>query len=573
MAFSPGRHLHGAPVYWKGPGGALVYTWAEYDRLKSFRLDPQTTKLDPVPIATSAKPAPDGMPGAMMAISAHQGKEGTGILWANMPFVGDANQTVVPGVLRAFDAANIGVELWNSHDNLARDDSGKFGKFASPTVANGKVYLATFSGQVCTYGLLPNVILPTAPTSLTATATTKKQAVLSWSDNSTDETSFTIERKEGNVGFAPVGTAPANATSFTDDTALPFANYTYRVRAIAATAPSAYSNTATVVMNAGAAAPRARISGLGRAIAAGAAPASWTNDTDFGVTAVNAKGTHTFALEIIGNAPLHVTGAVALAGKDAASFSVTTPAPATVAPGAKVTFAITFAPTTPGAKTATVDITSDDPDQAHYGFALGGSGLGDLVGWWKLDETTGTAAADASGHGNGGTATAVTWTAGHTGGAGSFDGATSAVQIGDRSSLDPAAALTVAAWIKPAAWVGNGRVLQKGPYDDQYRLLAEGGVLKFDIADVGAVTAALPAVGAWSHVAGTYDGAMIRLYVNGAQVASKAASGVMPVTDGAVCIGAKTKNAPAGDHFNGVIDEVRIYGRGLSAGEVGAIAQ
>jgi outer membrane protein assembly factor BamB len=156
QSFSLGeQHLHGAPAYWKGPSGSFVYTWAEYDYLKAFAFDPSTSMLDPQPASKSQAPAPDGMPGGVLSISADGATEGTGILWATLPFEGDANQAVVPGVLRAFDAADVGRELWNSHGDPA-DDFGNLAKNAPPTIANGKVYVSTFSGAVCAYGLLPN---------------------------------------------------------------------------------------------------------------------------------------------------------------------------------------------------------------------------------------------------------------------------------------------------------------------------------------------------------------------------------------------------------------------------------
>jgi len=90
----------------------------------------------------------------MLSISANGSTGGSGILWASLPFRGDANQHVVPGILRAFDAADVQHELWNSKQNAARDDVGNFAKFCSPTVADGKVFLPTFSGQLAVYGLL-----------------------------------------------------------------------------------------------------------------------------------------------------------------------------------------------------------------------------------------------------------------------------------------------------------------------------------------------------------------------------------------------------------------------------------
>ena len=57
--------------------------------------------------------------------------------------------------MRALDAVDLSRELWNSEQNAERDDFGQFAKFNTPVVANGKVFLATFSKQLAIYGLLP----------------------------------------------------------------------------------------------------------------------------------------------------------------------------------------------------------------------------------------------------------------------------------------------------------------------------------------------------------------------------------------------------------------------------------
>src|SRR6185436_14889938 len=79
-------------------------------------------------------------------------------------------------------------------------------------------------------------------------------------------------------------------------------------------------------------------------------------------------------------------------------------------------------------------------------------------------------------------------------------------------------------------------------------------------------TAAL-ALNAWSHLATTYDGSTLRLYVNGTQVASQAASGSLTVSTGALKIGG---NAIWPEWFAGRIDEVRVYNRALTAAEIQA---
>jgi outer membrane protein assembly factor BamB len=73
-------------------------------------------------------------------------------LWASYASTGDAEHTVSPGILRAFDASDVTKELWNNNQT-AGDYAGNYAKFSSPTIANGHVYLPTFSGQVVVYGI------------------------------------------------------------------------------------------------------------------------------------------------------------------------------------------------------------------------------------------------------------------------------------------------------------------------------------------------------------------------------------------------------------------------------------
>jgi hypothetical protein len=74
------------------------------------------------------------------------------------------------------NAQNVSQELWNSEQVSARDSIGNFAKFVPPTVANGKVYMATFSNKLNVYGLFPS------PTLLISGA--QQGIVLSWSTNS-----------------------------------------------------------------------------------------------------------------------------------------------------------------------------------------------------------------------------------------------------------------------------------------------------------------------------------------------------------------------------------------------------
>ena len=74
-------------------------------------------------------------------------------------------------------------------------------------------------------------------------------------------------------------------------------------------------------------------------------------------------------------------------------------------------------------------------------------------------------------------------------------------------------------------------------------------------------------VNTWTHVALTYDGATLRLYINGTQVASRAATGAIQTTNSPLWIGG---NSPYGEYFQGLIDEARVYNRALTQAEIQA---
>jgi len=141
-------------VYWNSPTrGPLIYLWAENDFLKAFHFNGAT--IDSIPVAQGTVRS-NGSPGGVLAISANGSTAGSGILWSSIPISANADHGVVSGVLRAYDAANPGgPELWDSQQNPARDSIGNFAKFVQPTVANGRVYMATFSNSLLVYGELP----------------------------------------------------------------------------------------------------------------------------------------------------------------------------------------------------------------------------------------------------------------------------------------------------------------------------------------------------------------------------------------------------------------------------------
>jgi len=165
------HHIHNTVAAWQSPAGTNVYLSGENDYLRAFRFD--GAHLATPAFAVSTVLPPQGMPGGMLSVSASGSAAGTGIVWSTTPRVGDANNAVVPGMLRAFNAENLNL-LWES--TSPADDTLMFAKFSPPIVANGKVYAASFSNMLSVYGLRParpaNLALGKTATSTAASCAT-----------------------------------------------------------------------------------------------------------------------------------------------------------------------------------------------------------------------------------------------------------------------------------------------------------------------------------------------------------------------------------------------------------------
>ncbi|MEO6418981.1 MAG: hypothetical protein ABIP39_06215, partial [Polyangiaceae bacterium] len=171
-------NIHGTPIYWNGPDGPTLYVWGEQDYLKAYALEsgrvatsglcfctgkesfvPPGSPPNPscgVPKAKSPDPILGAMPGGILSLSANGNARGSGIVWAtHASGRADPTHATVPGVLEAYDASDVSKRLWDSTQNEARDSIGSFAKFTPPTVANGKVYLATSSRKLLVFGPLP----------------------------------------------------------------------------------------------------------------------------------------------------------------------------------------------------------------------------------------------------------------------------------------------------------------------------------------------------------------------------------------------------------------------------------
>ena len=148
-------HIHGTPVYWKSAGGEYVYVMPEEEHLQQYQVKEGKLILAHESEVTSPvdhHAASTTMPGGILTLTANGGVAGSGLIWATTPIAQDANQQVVSGVLRVFDANDVTRELWNSEQS-ANDSFGNLAKFNPPTVVNGRAYVPTFSGQFCVYGV------------------------------------------------------------------------------------------------------------------------------------------------------------------------------------------------------------------------------------------------------------------------------------------------------------------------------------------------------------------------------------------------------------------------------------
>jgi hypothetical protein len=208
---------------------------------------------------------------------------------------------------------------------------------------------------------------------------------------------------------------------------------------------------------------------------------------------------------------------------------------------------------------------------------------GGLVGYWKFDEGSGTAAIDSSGNGNTGTLiNGPVWADGKCGKALSFDGVDDHVQVPQGSSLDVTDQITVETWVYPRAYVDNtgmvSHIISRCDYSgDHIYVLStypDSNKVSFSINPYSGghpSVADLP-LNAWTHLAMTYDGSHIRLYVNGELDSSYAQSGPIYTTSNWLAFGCKPTGPWGGSgtyaYFNGIIDVVKIYNRALGQQEI-----
>jgi hypothetical protein len=271
------------------------------------------------------------------------------------------------------------------------------------------------------------------------------------------------------------------------------------------------------------------------------------------------------------------------------------------ASGSGTSFIFTVPSTAVSSQAIRVTVTSSgtSTNSVYRDFPVSPPSTTGLVGYWPLDEGSGTTTADVSSTGstaNGNTGTLTNspswstgvWALGPTGSALTFNGTTNYVKASGSGSLANlySTGMTVAAWIKPSGSGGGGvgRIVDKDDNQQGWFFAMNGTTtVKFtsdQFAGAGALTRtsnATIALNVWQHVVATWDGSQsggnIHVYINGvaADAASSNGSGSTN-SDSTVPITIGNREIDSARGFSGSIDDVRVYNRVLSATEIQNLA-
>jgi hypothetical protein len=213
-----GGSMHSSFGYYKGSTQEFIYLWSEGEQLAAIPFNRSTSLLG-TPVRNTSLAGPVGDNGAFLSVSSNGAIDATGILWVSHAIAPcDAGGNSCPGILRAVNASDISQELWNS-TMVSTDAVGNYAKFSCPTIANGKVYLATFSNKLMVYGLTdPPVPLPITLSSFFGERKNNSSVSLYW-ETSMEENNqgFEVQRNDGANGFRVVSFVPTKALNGNSD--------------------------------------------------------------------------------------------------------------------------------------------------------------------------------------------------------------------------------------------------------------------------------------------------------------------------------------------------------------------
>ncbi|MDD5688231.1 MAG: LamG domain-containing protein [Elusimicrobia bacterium] len=208
-----------------------------------------------------------------------------------------------------------------------------------------------------------------------------------------------------------------------------------------------------------------------------------------------------------------------------------------------------------------------------------------LVGYWKFDEGTGTIANDSSGNGNKGTISGCNWVEGKVKSALEFNGTNAYVNCGNGASLNLTDSMTISAWVKVPELLpqnGIGPIIGKkhlgGTTFGYWLAASEYGIITLSVSngtvsDSGQSSTKL-AANVWQMLTATFSSGKINYYYNGVLFDSdNISASITTISSGSenLAIGASSAMDAGGPYFfKGIIDEVKLYNRALSADEIKA---
>jgi hypothetical protein len=209
-----------------------------------------------------------------------------------------------------------------------------------------------------------------------------------------------------------------------------------------------------------------------------------------------------------------------------------------------------------------------------------GSALSGLIAGYGFNEGSGTTTSDASGNRLTGTLSGATWTTAGKSGAGLvFNGTNSFVDLGTPTALQITGSLTLTAWVKESANVGDdGTIISKSNGAAGWELKSSPdlgnrnfaiGVYTSGGGYVGRYSTTVRALNTWYHVAAVYDAAArtLNIYVNGV-LDNGSLVGTVPASLVNASVNANIGRRAAGFNIQGTLDDVRVYNRALAASEI-----
>jgi hypothetical protein len=194
-----------------------------------------------------------------------------------------------------------------------------------------------------------------------------------------------------------------------------------------------------------------------------------------------------------------------------------------------------------------------------------------LVAAYGFGETSGSTVKDSSGHDLNGVRSGATSTANGKSGRGlSFDGDHDQVTIADNDLLDLTNGMTLEAWVDPSTTSGWRTVMAKEQSNGlTYGLYSSSDTSKpsadvFTTSELDTRGSILP-LNRWSHLAATYNGSTLTIFVNGVAVSTRSVPGPLKTSTGVLRLGG---TSVWGEWFKGKMDDVRIYDKALTATQI-----